>query len=92
MTASVVLEKTIGFEPDIEKDELPSPAEQAVALESQVELATYDPSFDPLLATELPQLIADKGGIDPLVHASVLACVGKKEFPLALQYEQTGTV
>lgn len=78
--------------PSNESDFTPSVEEQTAAIESQAVLTSYDPMTDPLLAEELPQLIADKGGIDNLVQANVLSCVGKKEFPLALQYEQTGTV
>lgn len=92
MTASVNTESGAGFQPVANNDQMPSPQEQAVALESQLELTSYDPNTDPLLAETLPQMIADKGGVDPLVQASVLAAVGKKEFPLSLQYEQDGSV
>lgn len=74
-----------------ESDTIPFVEEHTAVIESQAVLTSYDPMTDPLLSEELPQLIADKGGIDNLVQANVLSCVGKKEFPLALQYEQAGS-
>jgi hypothetical protein len=92
MTDSVLTTSGAGFDSsDEDNDALPTSEEQAAALNSQLDLASYDPTTDPLL-TDLPQLIADKGGVDPLVQAAVLSAVGKKEFPLALQYEMTGNV
>lgn len=90
MTDSVLTNTDAGFDPS-QDDVLPTAEEQAAALNSQLDLASYDPTTDPLLA-DLPQLIVDKGGVDPLVQASVLSAVGKKEFPLSLQYEMTGNV
>lgn len=90
MTTSVLNNPDAGFDPS-QEDVLPTAEEQAAALNSQLDLASYDPTTDPLLA-DLPQLIVDKGGVDPLVQASVLSAVGKKEFPLSLQYEMTGNV
>jgi hypothetical protein len=93
MTVTIASTSGAGFNPeddDNEIDNLPSTEEQAEALEVQLGLSSYDPSTDPLLAEELPRLLAEKG-VDPLVQANVLAAVGKKSFPLSLQYEILGT-
>jgi len=79
-----------GFNENNSNDDLPTPEEQAEVLSGQVGLTTYDPTTDPLL-DGLPQMLADEG-VDPLVQANVLSAVGKKEFPLSLQYEMTGNV
>ena len=88
MTTTSNTNPAAGFDSE-DNDSLPSAAEQAEALENQLDLSSYDPSTDPLLA-DLPQLLADKG-VDPLVQAKILEKVGKKEFPLALQYELVGS-
>ena len=89
---TVTTGSTAGFTSKAEdiKDTLPTAEEQAAALEEQLDLSSYDPTTDPLL-TDLPQMLTDMG-VDPLVQANILAAVGKKQFPLSLQYEMTGNV
>lgn len=88
MTISSTTPAAADFADDSDNDAVPSTEEQAAALEQQLGLTSYDPSTDPLLA-DLPQLIADHG-VDPLVQANILTAVGKKNFPLSLQYEVLG--
>ena len=88
MTAST--SSAQGFSPSEDENEnLPSTDEQADALESQLGLASYDPSTDPLLV-DLPQLFEAKGGIDPLIEANILSMVAKRQFPSAIQFEMSG--
>ena len=50
---------------------------------------SYDPSQDQNLTDQL-ELIYASSKIDPTAQARILAAVGKKEFPITLQYESLG--
>lgn len=76
---------------DILDDALPTAEEQQAVEAQQAELVTYDPSVDSFLQGQIDEIFAGpRNNIDELAQAAILAAVGKKEFPLALQYEMYG--